>query len=171
MFTRQQQEVIAGGVRKMQIVVGGLVMGVLSAAVLMLVVVGTRLHTGIDMLVMFALAFSGVCLVVSLVVKRTVVATGVNQIRSESSAGGAREAEIDRLLPRLLQLYATSTIIGCALLEGAAFACVIFVLVTTSIIPMFAAAVMVGLMAWYFPTQGRGDEWLQRRVEEVRAAV
>ncbi len=70
---------------------------------------------------------------------------------------------------QLLALFRTRTIVGQALLEGAAFFLIVAAMVDKAALPLVVAVLVVAGMLVAFPTVGRTQEWLVEQQAALEA--
>lgn len=99
--------------------------------------------------------------------QRKKIAAGVGM--SAARGGAAMEEPTDRSLTRekLALVYQTRTIVGCALLEGAAFFNTILCLIAPSPVSLGTAIVLILGVAAHFPTPGRVAQWIETQEQLI----
>ncbi len=163
----------SGLIRTGQIIVGALAAGVLFFLVIVIGVLGSPMRPldpqAVVSLVMAALAIA--CIPARLIVPVLIVNVGCQKI-----ARGGRTSPshtVHATLPNtdegnLLQLFMTKLIVGCAILEGAAFGNLVAYMLEGQLYSLALAIVCtIGMLA-AFPTRSGVDEWLERHVRRVK---
>lgn len=149
--------------RMSQIIVGALMMGVVMFGVVVLVVVNPGAAGGAKppqqpILTWMAAGMAAVMLGTRAVVPGVIASVATKQ--ALASGGDLRES--------LAPVYQTKTIIGNAMLEGAAFFGLVSYLIEHNWISLCAAGAMLVVMAATFPSQGQFEQWVDqtRRSQE-----
>jgi F0F1-type ATP synthase membrane subunit c/vacuolar-type H+-ATPase subunit K len=128
---------------------------------------------GQPLLSWIGLAFAVLAVVGSQVVPGMLARSGRQRIARELAASGSTatlsvpgEAVRD---PRWWGLYQTKMIVGCALLEGAAFyQAIAFLLEGEQWTAALAVALLVGI-ALHFPTRPGVEQWIEAQAEQARS--
>jgi hypothetical protein len=145
-------------VRISQIVAGALITGVvIFAGIAFFIANGAPPPTPLISLI--AVAFAGVIAVMRFVVPRLMVGATKNQLR------GMPEPE---LLLRLAGLYQSKTIVGLALLEGAAFFNLVAYTIEKQLWTYGIVAFLLTLMAMSFPSEGQFESWAEDVKREIQ---
>jgi hypothetical protein len=175
MFTEEERTFLARATMTMQIIVGALAAGVLLFLGVVLVI--TRELDGpppdVPLLTYMSVGFAVGALVAAMVVPRLVVRGQRNALVAGKSGfqagsiGGPSLPEAARTLGPLVAGYQTALIIRSAILEGAAFFCVIAYLIERRTPSLVAAGVLVLFLLSGFPTRGRIEEAIERERTEV----
>lgn len=153
----------ADTVKQLRIITFALLSGVMVFAGVTLVMNGFRFGEDPDILSWIGLGFAGVMIVNSFVIPPVMAKTQINAIAAKPD--GSRDAA-DRT-EQLLGVYRSQTIVGCALLEGAAFFNLVATIVTPFIGNVVAVAVLMGLMLSRVPSATRLQHWVQDRTQEM----
>ncbi|MBX7165091.1 MAG: hypothetical protein K1X74_01960 [Pirellulales bacterium] len=151
-----------------------IIVGALSAGSLLFIIMCVAVWLGqqqqfssdLDLFGMIMLGFGALAVVNSLVVPRIVHAAGLKALDKSASE------------PQLLQVYQSVTIVGAALLEGAALANAVVIFMSGSLVNLAAAVLLVLLLLVLFlPTSGRLESFLvdsrrqiadRRSIERIR---
>jgi len=136
-----------------QIVAGALIGGTLVFAAIAFVI-GWGQPPGDETLGFMAVGFSVIALIASFVATAVV---------TNQQLGSPRSGAVSTL--GLFAVYQTRVIVRAALLEGAAFFCCIAYLSTRVWWTLATALVLVAVMALFFPTRGRFDDWVRGQRE------
>lgn len=151
-----ERDPIPQQVRAMQIIVFALAMGVVTFALVLLLVIGPGEREEAPgkefepIISYVGLAVAGGCAVVGVVLPRVLA----------------------RQMPATAETYQTTLIIGAALFESPAFLNLTAYMLEGQAFSLAVAGVMLVFILLLFPTVGRVREWLetrQRREEEQRA--
>ena len=157
--------------RTMQIIAGALIAGVLMfGGVASFIVFGQAPAAqpggqqgaganGSNVLVYLSSAKAALMVVLSFVVPNLVSSAGVKGVAKMAQDGTSTGPK--ELFGRLLGVAQTRMIIAMALVEGAAFFCLISFISTKSIIPAAVVAGLLMVMAIHFPTKMKLANWLE----------
>ncbi len=149
----------------MQIIAGGMISGVTVFAVIaMMVAMG---HEPRDPFITYvAVGVAGM-----MIVMRFVVPAWIAKTQSQQRFGRAAEFDEDDEVKKrvgLTAIYQTTMIIGYALLEFAAFFCLIAYMSETQLLAVAAAAVLLLIMLASFPTRTRVEDWVENQLQLLR---
>jgi hypothetical protein len=164
MQNTEEAELVAHKVQVVRLLIIGLWFGVLIAMVMVFVVAGgatAAMPPGL--LTTVGLLASLPSLVMALILPRIIGNSAVSMLirtAPDQPRGGLAWRQ------RLLNVWQSSTIVGVALLEGAALINVILFLAERHVISLIAAAVLAGGMAAFWPTINRAADWLEARLRE-----
>lgn len=150
--------------RTLQIIVGSLVAGCVFFVGVVLFVSGEVAAAGESPLVSYvAIAFAVMAVLARVAIPRVLVAAGRQSILGERGPEGGQDETPDQsaTVARLLQLLSTTTIVACAILEGATFFLLVAYL-TERWLPVLALAVaLMGLLALHVPSRSRAIHWIE----------
>jgi len=167
------QDEIGPYVLTMQIIAGALMGGVVvfgTIAFFIAPIGGGAAGVDLPILTHLALGFAAVAIVGRWVIPGVVVTAGRKRIvqgRSPSPPAVSRSPQLPEFIEkygdvaRLIGLYQASLITGSAILEGAAFFCLVAFLPTREPICLWAAIVLVASMGLGFPTRSRVVHWVE----------
>lgn len=139
-------EQATGVLRRTQIIVFAMVMGILMIAGILLSVVDGELKNDLGLLGQLGLAMAGGSLVMSVVIPGVL----------KSGRGGEHA----------LELWSRQVVIGSALLEGGAVMNLIAMLVDECWYSLAAAGAVTAVLLLRFPTKSRLRVWLQLRQQD-----
>ncbi len=140
-----------------QIIAGALVMGVVVfACVAFFIAKGDGPQ--LPMISFLAIGFAGVATVMRFVVPTILVNGGKAQLK---------QAANDEQPMVLAGLYQTKTIVGMAVLEGAAFFNLIAYIMEKQFWSYGAVAFLLGVMAISFPSQGQFESWAEEMKRDL----
>ena len=153
--------------RTMQIIASALIAGVLMfGGVASFLVFGNAQAAqpgagpnGSNLLIYLSSAMAAMQVVLSIVVPNLVSASGVKDVAKMAQDGTSTGPK--ELIGRLMGVAQTRMIIAMALVEGAAFFCLISFISTKSIIPAAVVAGLLMVMAIHFPTKMKLANWLE----------
>ncbi|MDB5338311.1 MAG: hypothetical protein JWN70_3930 [Planctomycetaceae bacterium] len=152
-------------VRTMQIICGALMMGVISFAVVAVIVRSGKAANGqaeASVIVAYiAAGFAALCIAVRVVVPPQTVKAGISQLVKVR-----RPDELTRL--DLYQIYQSQMIVACAVLEGAGFFNLIAFIIAGQIWTLAIVVALVALMASVFPTLERVDNWADEQLRQLQ---
>ncbi len=149
-------------IRVVQIIVLGLIMGVVILCGVMLAV-GPSEPTSQRILTYCAVGLAPVMLALHFVVPGAIV-TGVRQ---QISSEEWKEMDFADRFECLYPVYQMTRIVGWAMLESAAFLASIAYLVEGQIWVFGIAALMIVVMALSFPTNSRVERWVENQGELI----
>jgi hypothetical protein len=158
------EERFTPALRQLQMIVGSLVTGCTIFLVIALFVSAGRGAAGGPPLVSYIAMASGVmALLTRAVIPPKIIGTGRQKIlRQEGRDAGRRDLrEGPSTVGRLLQLFATSTIIPCAVIEGATFFLLVAYVIEGWPPALMAAVALIAVLALHMPTQGRLAHWIE----------
>lgn len=137
-------------VRVMQIIAFAMAMGILTFALVLLLVIRPEANAGDPLLAYVGLLFGGICIPVAWIVPELVA----------------------RSMPSTAESFQVKLIIGMALLEGAAFLNLIMYMITGSNLSIAMAGLLLFLLLARFPTTNGVQSWIERheQLQEDNAA-
>jgi hypothetical protein len=172
MVEGQSQTDVSGVVRTTQIIVVALCLGIASFGLYVIVAGEDGKEAKAEMLTYMSLGMAVVCAGMSLVVPRTIVAANRRQIADGTWHPQNSQTRIpDSDAGKLAAVYQMKTIVGGAILEGAAFFALVAYMIEGHIMSLAVAGVLLLGVLSFFPTTGRVADWVQeqqRLVEEHR---
>ena len=151
----------------LQIVVASLVAGCTVFLVIAVVIVSQRAigpAAGQTILTYLAVGVTVLSLVARMVVPGVITASKVRQFSQQPE----ETADVSATVVELWKLLTTSTIVGGALLEGAAFFALVTYMVEGSPLSLALAVVLIAGLAVQFPTRSRAADWLDARLAEIQ---
>jgi hypothetical protein len=154
-----------------RIIVASLAAGVLLFGLFVLAAQGINLQAPWGLLTAFAIVFGCSTVPLWFVVPSILAANQMRQIAQLPSRKG-HEAESDATVRRqdahqLALVFQTKTLVGCALLEGAAFfALVAFLLEHHTASLVVATVLLMGILS-QFPTLGGTSDWIEQRLRLI----
>jgi len=160
---------VTQGVRVLQIIVAALMLGVLTFGGVATFLAFLTEHEvpqppavpAPPMLAYLAAAFATVLFVVHLIVPMIVLRSSLQQVGSRSS--------VEELTPvDLVPSYIASTIVACALPEGAAFFNLVAVIIDRQYWSLGVAGAMLVLIAIRFPTVDGVTTWAEDKLRDMK---
>ena len=140
-----------------QIIAGALMMGVVVfACIAFFIAKGDGLP--FPMISFMAIGFAGVTTVMRFVVPTIILNGGKAQLK---------QAATDEQPMVLAGLYQTKTIVGMALLEGAAFFNLIAYIMEKQVWTYGVVAFLLAVMAISFPSQGQFESWAEEMKRDL----
>lgn len=171
MLSDAQRDQLKPIARTMQIIVGALCLGVLSFLIVVLVI-GSAKPQDQDsepFLTYLAVGMAVGAIVVSIflpsIILRSSPANTANPVVDDARLVGANGMASENI-GRFAQLYQTQLIIRCAILEGAAFFCLVGYMIEQQMFGLVAAVVLLLVMLANFPTRSRVESWIDARLIE-----
>jgi hypothetical protein len=171
MLTEAQRDQLKPMVRTMQIIVGALCLGVLSFLMVVLVIGATKPQDqgGEPFLTYVAVGMAVGAVIVSMwlpsMILRSSQVTTTNPLAGDSHPRGANVTAAENIGP-FAQLYQTQLIVRCAILEGAAFFCLVSYMIEQHALGLVAVVVLLLIMLTNFPTPSRVETWIDTRLVE-----
>ena len=150
-------------VRGLQIITLALASGAMFFMFVALVAQQGALGREADITSWIGLGFAAVIFVVHLVAPNIVADQILNQINREELKGADALRQVQMVLPA----YRAGHIIGCALLEGAAFMNLVFYMTEQYVGNIAVAAFFVVIIVLKLPTASRVTEWARQRIQEI----
>ena len=175
---QQSKDPLAGFVRTLQIIVGALVFGVFFFMMIVLFVMKAKPEP-LDMravLSLTAIGFFLVSVVARLIIPGLIAGAACKRIASGTWTPQSGVTQAQRSTSaflktdegKLVVAHQTKTIIGSALLEGAAFFCLLAYMMEGQIYTIaLSVALMLAILAG-FPTRGGVDSWIERQIRRVK---
>ncbi len=111
-----------------------------------------------------ALLFAASMIPMSLLIPNLIAKQQFQGMKGATLAAGGESAGFEgwgRAAAELLPIFTTTHIIRMALLEGAAFFCLIAFMIEGKALALLAAAILLILMIAAYPTQSRVRNWLE----------
>jgi hypothetical protein len=159
MLNETQRSEIATLVRTMQIIVGALILGVANfAAIVVFMSRPGQAPPANDRLLTY---LSAGCAVVSVLASFIVPRLMAGPVRK--SMASAEKPDNASVRP-LAQVFQTLLIVRCAILEGAAFFCLVAFMLEHDMIALAAAGLVTLLLAAQFPTASRLEAWIENEL-------
>ena len=156
-------------IRTMQIIIGALVGGVLSFAVIAFVVRSSMTETaGTRIISIMAIVVALVCAVATLIVPKSIAAQSIQKLalsrpKEDMESSAARQPSFSGGMLDWLAIYQTRMLVHAALLEGAAFFLLIAYLVEGMILDPLVAAFYLAALATLFPTRKKIERWIEEQ--------
>ncbi len=165
MLNEDERQSIARSVLAMQIIAAALAAGVLAFLVIAIVLVGQD-RAEQPFLSYLALGFAVLSIGAWMVVPNLMA----RQIRQSLAERELDDSDTARLqaVAQLVAAYQTRLIVGCAILEGAAFFSLVVYLLEAHPASLVVAAVLLLLIISQIPTLGRVEGWVSGTWESVR---
>ncbi len=164
MLNQSQIDEIRPKLQLFRLVIGTLIAGVAIFAVVALVFTRPNFPPQLSAVSTVLLALSGILVVNGFVLPPLVDRATLTQIRSDHSQL-ATAAQQSAALPRLTAAWLNRSLVGAAILEGAALLNLVGMLLEGNAIHLAAAFVVVLLMVFYFPLETRVLSWIEARLE------
>ncbi len=153
----------------LRIIVSALLMGVGSFLLYVLVISPPAKPAGNGTLSFFGIVFAGGVTIAALIVPRLVVASALKGMASGKPAvtgpGAGRVAST--IYGQLMGILQTKTIIGCALLEGAAFFNAFAYMMEGQLYSAILTGVLMAGIALHFPLESRVMAWLEDQTQRL----
>jgi hypothetical protein len=157
--------------RKLQIIVGSLAGGaftfmVIAAVKSVFIDEGVR-RAEMGLMVYMAFGWAAASLLARAVVPHIITLAGRRHLARRESASGYVDISTDKRSRRvpvadaLLNLYLTRTIIGAAIIEGAAFFALVVSIIEEEPVCLMLGGLMIVGIALHFPARTRVTQWLE----------
>jgi hypothetical protein len=157
MLTDTQRDQIRPIVRTMQIIVGALVLGVTNFLAVVIVVPLDRQNGPQNQFLLTYLAVGSAAIAIVAYVLAPSILTGALR---QAFIADPQAAEVRPIA----QIYQTLLIIRCAILEGAAFFCLVSYMLERQPITLAATSVLVLVLLAQFPTLSRESAWIENEM-------
>lgn len=151
-------------VRTMQIICGALMMGVmffLGIAVFLHFGKGPQRAQATPIVTYMAAGMAALMIIVRLVISLPVTKSAIQQITAIRPLNDIHKLD-------LYGVYQTQMIVGCALLEGAAFFNLVSFIIDGQLWTLGIVAVLLAMMASSFPTFERVDGWAEDQLRQLQ---
>lgn len=168
MLSETQRIQLNPAIRTMQIIVGALVLGVVNfMAVVVFVIRPQAQEAGgeLPLLTYLAVGFAVLGVLASIVVPAILAGSLRKSMSVPQGPSGPVGTKESIPIGPLLQMYQTLLIIRCALLEGAAFFCLVAHMIERQTITLAAAGVLLLVLLSQFPTRSRVESWIENEQE------
>ena len=167
MLTPKQVDQLRPRINQFRLVIGGLIAGVALFSLVMIAMKGVVFAGQVSTMSTIILGISFVLIVNALLIPKFVDRAMVTQIAGQLNDVEDSQYE-DRALPLLAAAWLNRSIIGAAMLEGAAFMNLVGMLIEGNAIHLVVAAVTMALMVTFFPTESRIVQWIEDRLEDLK---
>jgi hypothetical protein len=159
-----REEKLTPALRQLQMIVGSLVTGCTIFLVIALFVSAGRGAAGGPPLVSYIATACGVmALLTRALIPPKIIGTGRQKILCQEGRAAGRGDALDgpSIVGRLLQLFATSTIVPCAVIEGATFFLLVAYVIEGWPPAVMAAVALIAVLALHMPTRSRAIHWIE----------
>lgn len=147
-------EPVAKQIATLRLIIGAMLMGLVTFAVIVLVMNGTPAGQG-EMLTKMGLLMGLIALVAQQVISRVVLDQQVAQLKLDRNASQNAVS--------LMQAYFTSTLVSAAILEGAALLNLIALFIERATLSLgMAALLLAALLLTKFPRKYRIASWMSK---------
>ena len=168
MLSELQRNQLTPSLRTMQIIVGALALGIINFLLVVVFVIrpqGQGAPVGQPLLTYLAVGGAALAVIASFIVP-VVLAGSMRKTTPDSSVDSKTAGAIEdsNILP-LVQMYQTLLIIKCAILEGAAFFCLISHMIERQTITLVTTGVLLLVLLAQFPTRSRVEAWIESDLE------
>jgi hypothetical protein len=154
--------------RSTRIIVFSLCAGIVAFGAFVLFVYGTRDDATAGLITYMSLVVAGVQAIVCVIVPRMIVVGHRQQIAAGTWKAQANALDAtDTDAGKLAVVYRTTTIIGCALLEMAAFLALITYLMEGHVATLIAALLMLIGVALHVPLGDRVTVWVENQLQII----
>jgi hypothetical protein len=164
MATSPDNDPLAGRLRTMQIIAAAILSGAVGFLVIAVFLRQGGAGAGAantPLITYIILALAVVNIILSLVVPDMSAAAARRKIAQ--GAWMPAQAMPPDDAGQLSIVYTTRLLIGLAMLEGATFALLIAYLVEGQAVSLIVAVLLIGAMAWRFPTRARLTAWIEEQ--------
>ena len=156
-------EAIAGDVRGLQIITGGLAQGAVVFLVIVLFVNKARMNGSPEIIAWMGVGFAGLMFLLHLIVPQIMLNSFLSQIDKVEYSN----ATFTQRAQKVLGAIRGSHIVACAMLEGAAIFNLIGFMIEHWIGNLIAAVTLIGLILIKFPTKTSMSFKVQDRMREL----
>lgn len=168
MLSEVQCNQLSPVLRTMQIIVGALALGIINFLLVVVFVIRPQdqaPHAGQPILTYMSVCASAAAVVASFIVPMVLAGSMRKSLPDSSAVSNATGATGDANILPLVQVYQTLLIIKCAILEGAAFFCLIAHMIERQVITLAVAGVLLLVLLAQFPTRSRAETWVESELE------
>lgn len=168
MLSEVQHNQLTPPVRSMQIIVGALALGIINFLLIVVFVIRPQAlggPAGETLLTYLSLGVAAVAVAASFIVPMVLGGSMRNSLPDSSTASNTAAAKGDANILPLVQVYQTLLIIKCAILEGAAFFCLIAHMIERQTITLAIAGVLLLVLLAQFPLRSRVEAWIESELE------
>ena len=156
---------VASQTKVLQIIVAAMVVAVLAFAMLSFFLQDQEGNNedrqGIAMITYVAAVFAVVSLTTQAIIPKMVTQQGLRFLKAEIAESEGSGPDAQTVIRRLLGIFTSKTIVGCALAEGAAFFAIVAYLIEGHLLAFGIAAVMLVSIVVRFPTQSSVRHWCE----------
>ena len=156
----------------MRIIVAALAMGCFTFAMVTGFICNWKFEGEMGTLTMVGFLIGASSIMMSFVVP-TILQSG--QTKTVAANFGPKDLDQDApandLVDQLVGVAQTKTIIGAAILEGGAFANLVFALLENHWASMIVAAIATGLLFRFFPFRDPLQSWIENTFDEIKRGV
>ncbi len=160
MLDQSQRRHLENRARALQIVVGAMILGVVTFAVVAWVISRDKAHFEFSLLAIVGVVFAASSLPMAIILPNI-----IRQNLNQPTAGSGTPTDAPDRVDAIFAGFQSSTIIRFALLEGAAFLNVIAFMIDGASICLIVAGLLLVIMAAMFP---RADQITQAIEEDLR---
>lgn len=157
---------VQSDVRSLQMITGAMAMGIVTLTGVMLTLNDGELVMKPETLSIVGIIMAAMFVMNSLVIPNLIVSSQLKKIDSSQVRTAAPQEKYAMVSPA----YRIRHIIGCALLEGAAFFNLVVYMLTSFAGNLGAASLLLVVMLLRFPTASRINSWTQERLRELELA-
>lgn len=168
MLSESQSNQLTPLLRTMRIIVGALALGILNFLLVDVFVLQPQAQASVaaqPILTYFAVGAAALAVVASFIVPIVLAGPLRRSLPDLSTASKTAGAIGDVSVMPLAQVYQTALIIRCAIIEGAAFFCLIAHVIERQTITLAAAGVLLLVLLTQFPTRSRVEAWIESELE------
>jgi hypothetical protein len=155
-------------VRSAQIVVGALALGVInfSAVVLFMSLTNHRGEVAPPNLTHAAIIASCFAIIAAFAIPMFIAGA-----MGQSAANASAQATSLSVARRLANVYFKLLVIRCAILEGAAFFCLVSYMIESNRLSMVVASILLIILLMQFPTTSRVEDRIETQLANLRQLV
>ena len=149
-------------VRSLQIVVFAMMAGVVAFSIVALLM--GKPADGTPLLTYVAAGATAAAIVTRLVVPRIYISHAVERLAAPTDLAARGEGPTEQ---QLANVFSTATILGVALLEGAAFFNLVAYLLEAQLLSLLIVGMLLLAMGLHFPLLGSVTAWVRQREREI----
>ncbi len=156
--------ILSSSVRVVQIITFALVQSSFLFAVIVLFAKQGQMNSPAGPLTWIAAGVSGVLFVLQLIVPGVIARSGLAKLSTAELKGLSEVDQFRKLMP----IFQSQHIVGCAMLEGAALLGAICYMMEENWIAMAVCAAMTGSLVAKFPTATSVRFWVENKIREIQ---
>lgn len=168
MLSEVQRNQLTPVLRSMQIIVGALALGIINFLLIVVFVIRPQAPgapAGEMLQTYMSVGGAAVAVVASFVVPMVLAGSMRKSLPDSSAVSNTAGAKGEANIMPLTQVYQTLLIIRCAILEGAAFFCLIAHMIERQTITLAVAGVLLLVLLAQFPFRSRVESWIENELE------
>ncbi len=170
-LNRETVERIRPRIRSFRLIFAALIAGVALFGLLIIALVALKFDSQFSMLSLIIFGISALIGAQALVIPRMVGVGAIRQLAPTIAKLDPDQTETRfQIVSQTLGVWFTSTLIGVAMLEGAAFMNLVGAFVEGNAWHLVAAGLFLAMMVVFFPSENRVLGWIEQRLDDLQRA-